>query len=272
MAPCTPVADSLDDETKKQPWLKRQFKSRRFWRNFLPPVIVPFLLTSIFTYAIVDGNSMNPSLKTGDVVVARRWLGARVNDIVLAVLTEPDGSRRTQVKRVKVVGPGFYSKEEKFVPEGYVCLVGDGFNSMDPGLVPLRDLRGVVVAIFPARTEKLSSEDRETTTQSNREVGPALQPPSQSPITVAVAGKQHKALRVDDNSGGDGVIVLMYDMSRLYGVSAQLYCPQTATIYSVKGLTVKRATELNPCGSTTLFVEPPFNSPTLGTKVYLLGD
>lgn len=115
-------------------------------------ILILIFIQFVARLAIVQGPSMEPTLRDGDIVVVWQW-GYRPSqgDIVITNSNNPFGVRL--VKRVVAVGGETYTPETGLsteVPDGSVFLVGDNRNhsrdSREAGAIPESEVMGKVVA------------------------------------------------------------------------------------------------------------------------------
>lgn len=163
------LADSNHRATER-PIVRNRYASPVNTRNVLVVsggvMLAPFLLHLFFQVAVVDGESMEPTLRPGQLALAVRHFGAlRRGDIVL-VRRGPD----ILIKRVAYLPgdrvatadqPLFRSVRDYFehgrdhrslfVPKGRVVVLGDNRLHSDDsrrfGPVPLHDITGRIVAV-----------------------------------------------------------------------------------------------------------------------------
>lgn len=112
----------------------------------------------LFDFALVEGKSMLPGLKSGDLVLVAkaayglrsprsgyifRWSSPQNGDLVIAI--RPDTGRAV-LKRVWVEGESGRTLFGRAAPEGFLYLLGDNeFESLDSrvfGPVPMNNVVG----------------------------------------------------------------------------------------------------------------------------------
>ncbi|MEU6236134.1 S26 family signal peptidase [Kitasatospora sp. NPDC047058] len=104
-----------------------------------------------FELVVVEGGSMEPTLRDGDRVLVRRTRAFRRGDVV--VFPVPGGPRVPQdpswlVKRVSAVAGDPAADGCPAVPSGHLAVLGDNPRSLDSrafGTVPSRTALGVAV-------------------------------------------------------------------------------------------------------------------------------
>ncbi|MFD0275219.1 S26 family signal peptidase [Kitasatospora sp. NPDC127111] len=114
-------------------------------------VATALVLRRSFELVVVEGGSMEPTLRDGDRVLVRRTRVFRRGDVV--VFPVPDGPRDEQgpswlVKRVSGVAGDPAADGCPAVPSGHLAVLGDNPRSLDSrtfGTVPSRTALGVAV-------------------------------------------------------------------------------------------------------------------------------
>lgn len=121
----------------------------------------------LFDFALVEGKSMLPGLKSGDLVLVAkaayglrgpragyifRWSSPQAGELVIAL--RPDTGRAV-LKRVWVEGEGGRSLFGREAPEGFLYLLGDNeFESLDSRVFGPVPMNNVVGKAYPLRLPK----------------------------------------------------------------------------------------------------------------------
>ncbi len=121
----------------------------------------------LFDLAFVEGKSMLPGLKSGDLVLVAkaayglrgpsagyifRWNSPQDGDLVIAL--RPDTGRAV-LKRIWVEGEGGRSLFGRKAPEGFLYLLGDNeFESLDSRVFGPVPMNNVVGKAYPLRLPK----------------------------------------------------------------------------------------------------------------------
>ena len=110
----------------------------------------------------VVGDSMRPTLRPGDRLVARRSFRrgrVRRGDVVIVSHPRGHGPDRLLIKRVWATGGQRPRESDEIVPLGSLYILGDSTRSLDSrqlGYINLRQVRGVVVGCWwPVRRRVL---------------------------------------------------------------------------------------------------------------------
>jgi signal peptidase I len=139
---------------------------------WLTLILFVLILHAFLLITIVQSRSMSPALESGDkVLILRRWYRPllRKGRIVLVysnMITDQESDVIEQTPYIKrlVALPGeiyqfsgdSQAQSTLQIPEGYVFVLGDynaSYDSRHWGPIPLQNIIGVAIAVFPRRTK-----------------------------------------------------------------------------------------------------------------------